>query len=179
MRRVLETNPKLTKVSNFYMGYWYMLFNIVCILSLLINVDLQILFIPGCTRFSIEGILNNLKAFNSSTETAGIKHTKTGGFYGITLDHYEQLNNLFGVQNNKHIPHYYHRVNLHAPCDDDRALDVEICLRCQNLRLVYDRPAGGCRPKDQCQACIICIPRCRGVHGSVGSVFTINHNHNR
>ncbi|KAJ0729411.1 putative F-box domain, leucine-rich repeat domain superfamily, F-box-like domain superfamily [Helianthus annuus] len=30
LRRVLETNPKLTKVSNFYIGYWYMLFNIVC-----------------------------------------------------------------------------------------------------------------------------------------------------
>ncbi|KAJ0489657.1 putative F-box domain, leucine-rich repeat domain superfamily, F-box-like domain superfamily [Helianthus annuus] len=141
LRRVLETNPKLTK-----------------------------LFIPGCTRLSIEGILNNLKAFNSSTETAGIKHIRTGGFYGITLDHYEQLNNLLGVQNNKHIPNYYHLANLHAPCDDDRALDVEICPRCQNLRLVYDCPAGGCRPKDQCRACIICIPRCaecgRCVHNS-------------
>ncbi|KAJ0725834.1 putative leucine-rich repeat domain superfamily [Helianthus annuus] len=141
LRRVLETNPKLTK-----------------------------LFIPGCTRLSIEGILNNLKAFNSSTGTAGIKHIRTGGFYGITLDHYEQLNNLLGVQNNKHIPNYYHLANLHAPCDDDRALDVEICPRCQNLRLVYDCPAGGCRPKDQCRACIICIPRCaecgRCVHNS-------------
>ncbi|MFS8008352.1 putative F-box domain, leucine-rich repeat domain superfamily, F-box-like domain superfamily [Helianthus anomalus] len=39
LRRILETNPKLTKVSNFYIGYWYMLFNIVRILSLLINVD--------------------------------------------------------------------------------------------------------------------------------------------
>ncbi|KAM0064636.1 hypothetical protein Hdeb2414_s0003g00105341 [Helianthus debilis subsp. tardiflorus] len=128
------------------------------------------LFIPGCTRLGIEGILNNLKAFNSSTETAGIKHIRTGGFYGITLDHYEQLNNLLGVQNNKHIPHYHHRANLHAPCDDDRALDVEICPRCQNLRLVYDCPAGGCRPKDECWAFIICFPRCaecgRCVHNS-------------
>ncbi|KAJ0449853.1 putative leucine-rich repeat domain superfamily [Helianthus annuus] len=127
LRRVLETNPKSTK-----------------------------LFIPGCTRLGIE--------------TAGIKHIRTGGFYGITLDHYEQLNNLLGVQNNKHIPHYYHRANLHVPCDNDRALDVEICPRCQNLRLVYDCPAGGCRPKDECRACIICIPRCaecgRCVHNS-------------
>ncbi|KAF5824218.1 putative F-box-like domain superfamily protein [Helianthus annuus] len=34
LRRVLETNPTLTKVTNFYIGYSYMLFNIVCILSL-------------------------------------------------------------------------------------------------------------------------------------------------
>ncbi|KAI3816748.1 hypothetical protein L1987_16452 [Smallanthus sonchifolius] len=141
LRRVLETNPKLTK-----------------------------LFIPGCTRLSIEGILNNLKAFNSSTETAGIKHIRTGGFYGITLDHYVQLNNLLGVHKNKYISHYYHRANLYLPRDDDCAIDVEICPRCQNLRLVYDCPAGGCQPKDQCRACIICIPRCaecgRCVHNS-------------
>ncbi|KAM0014878.1 putative F-box domain, leucine-rich repeat domain superfamily, F-box-like domain superfamily [Helianthus debilis subsp. tardiflorus] len=141
LRRVLETNPKLTK-----------------------------LFIPGCTRLSIEGILNNLKAFNSNTETAGIKHIKTGGFYGITLDHYELLNNLLGIQKINYIPHYYHRANSYMPCDDDRAIDVEICPRCQNLRLVYDCPAGGCQPKEQCRACIICIPRCaecgRCVHNS-------------
>ncbi|KAK9063507.1 hypothetical protein SSX86_017377 [Deinandra increscens subsp. villosa] len=142
LRRVLETNPKLTK-----------------------------LYIPGCTRLTIEGILNNLKAFNSSTETAGIKHIKTGGFYGITLDHYELLNNLLGIQKNNYIPHYYHRANLYSPCDDDdRAIDVEVCPRCQNLRLVYDCPAGGCQPKDHCRACIICIPRCaecgRCVHNS-------------
>ncbi|KAK1419975.1 hypothetical protein QVD17_29449 [Tagetes erecta] len=141
LRHVLETNPKLTK-----------------------------LFIPGCTRLSIDGILNNLKAFNSSTATAGIKHIRTGGFYGITLDHYEQLNNLLGVQKRSYIKHYYHRANLSSSCDDDRAIDVEICPRCQNLRLVYDCPAGGCQPKDQCRACIICIPRCaecgRCVHNS-------------
>ncbi|XP_076893061.1 F-box protein SKIP14-like [Bidens hawaiensis] len=141
LRRVLETNPKLTK-----------------------------LFIPGCTRLSIEGILNSLKAFNSSAETGGIKHIRTGGFYGITLDHFQQLNNLLGADKNKSIPHHYHRAKMYTQCDDDRSIDVEICPRCQNLRLVYDCPAGGCQPKDQCRACIICIPRCaecgRCVHNS-------------
>ncbi|XP_076901016.1 F-box protein SKIP14-like [Bidens hawaiensis] len=141
LRRVLETNPKITK-----------------------------LFIPGCTRLSIEGILNNLKAFNANTETAGIKQIKTGGFYGITLDHYKVLSNLLGIQKTSHVPNYYHRANSCHPCDDERALDVEICPRCENLRLVYDCPAGGCHPKEQCRACIICIPRCaecgRCVHNS-------------
>ncbi|KAD2803984.1 hypothetical protein E3N88_37361 [Mikania micrantha] len=142
LKHVLETNPKLTK-----------------------------LVIPGCTRLSIEGILNNIKAFNSNTETAGIKHIKTGGFYGITLDHYKLLNNLLGIQKNNYIPHYYHLANSYRSCDDDdRAIDVEVCPRCQNLRLVYDCPAGCCQPKDHCRACIICIPRCaecgRCVHNS-------------
>lgn len=121
-------------------------------------------------------MLNNLKAFKSSTETSGIKHIRTGGFYGITLDHYEQLKNLLGIEKSDYSPHYYHRANFcYLPYDnDDRAIDVGVCPRCQNLRLVYDCPAASCQPKDRCpdlcKACIICIPRCaecgRCVHNS-------------
>ncbi|CAH1429533.1 unnamed protein product [Lactuca virosa] len=109
LKRVLKTNPKLTKLS-----------------------------VPGCTRLTIEGILNNLKSFNSIAESGGIKHIRTES-------------------------------------DDDRAIDVEVCPRCQNLRLVYDCPGDSCQEKkdecpDFCRACIICIPRCcecgRCVHNS-------------
>nr|GEY36953.1 hypothetical protein [Tanacetum cinerariifolium] len=145
LKCVLETNPKLTK-----------------------------LFIPGCTRLSIEGIMNNLKAFNSNTETAGIKQIRMGGFFGITLDDFENLKCLLGIQKSDTSPRYYHRANLYFQSDDDRAIDVEVCPRCKHLRLVYDCPADGCQPKDKCpdlcRACIICIPRCaecgRCVHNS-------------
>lgn len=150
LRRVLETNPKLTKLS-----------------------------VPGCTRLTIEGILNNLKSFNSTAET-GIKHIRTGGFYGITIEHFEELKQLLGIQKTHHNPRYYHRGNLYSlesddNDDDDRAIDVEVCPRCQNLRLVYDCPGESCQVKkdqcpDFCRACIICIPRCcecgRCVHNS-------------
>lgn len=144
LKRVLETNPKLTKLS-----------------------------VPGCTRLSIDGILNNLKAFKSSTRgTSGIKHIRTGGFYGITYEHFKELKFLLGSDENMkndYLPHYYHRGNLYLP-DDERDIDVEVCPRCQNLRLVYDCPAEGCFGKDNCRACIICIPRCaqcgRCVHNS-------------
>ncbi|KAI3501836.1 hypothetical protein L1887_29862 [Cichorium endivia] len=144
LKRVLETNPKLTKLS-----------------------------VPGCTRLSIDGILNNLKAFKSGTGgTSGIKHIRTGGFYGITYEHFKELKFLLGSDDNMkndYLPHYYHRGNLYLP-DDERDIDVEVCPRCQNLRLVYDCPAEGCFGKDHCRACIICIPRCaqcgRCVHNS-------------
>ncbi|KAL4570130.1 hypothetical protein LXL04_025781 [Taraxacum kok-saghyz] len=148
LKRVLETNPKLTKLS-----------------------------VPGCTRLSIDGILNNLKAFKSGTGgTSGIKHIRTGGFYGITYEHFKELKFLLGTDNNNsnleksdYVPHYYHRGNVYLP-DDERDIDVEVCPRCQNLRLVYDCPAEGCFGKDNCRACIICIPRCaqcgRCVHNS-------------
>nr|XP_043607130.1 F-box protein SKIP14-like [Erigeron canadensis] len=149
LRHVLETNPKLTKLS-----------------------------IPGCTRLGIEGILSLLKAFKSSKGFSGIKQIRTGGFYGVTLEHYKELKFLLGTddsrQQNSYNPHYYHRGNLYLPSLDDRDIDVEICPRCQNVRLVYDCPAESCQVKDQCddlcRACIICIPRCvqcgRCVHNS-------------
>ncbi|KAL7586225.1 hypothetical protein Lser_V15G41027 [Lactuca serriola] len=150
LKRVLKTNPKLTKLS-----------------------------VPGCTRLTIEGILNNLKSFNSIAESGGIRYIRTGGFYGITLEHFEELKQLLGIEKNDHDndlnPRYYHRGNLYSESDDDRAIDVEVCPRCQNLRLVYDCPGDSCQEKkdecpDFCRACIICIPRCcecgRCVHNS-------------
>nr|GEW87282.1 hypothetical protein [Tanacetum cinerariifolium] len=149
LKRVLETNPKLTKLS-----------------------------IPGCTRLSSEGILKNLKSFNSSEGTSGIKHIRTGGFYGITHDQFNEVKCLLNTGGNKHqnscVPHYYLRGNSYLPSDDDRDIDVEVCPRCQNVRLVYDCPADSCQVKDQCaalcRACIHCIPRCaqcgRCVHNS-------------
>lgn len=149
LKHVLETNPKLTK-----------------------------LFIPGCTRLSIEGILKILKAFKSSKGTSGIKQIRTGGFYGMTHEHFKDLKFLLGtdddIEKNDHSSLYYQRGNFYTRSDDDRDTDVEICPRCQNVRLVYDCPAESCQVKDQrgdlCRACIICIPRCaqcgRCVHNS-------------
>ncbi|XP_071692968.1 F-box protein SKIP14-like [Rutidosis leptorrhynchoides] len=149
LKRVIETNPKMTKLS-----------------------------IPGCTRLSIEGILKILKTFKSSKGTSGIKQIRTGGFYGMTHEHFKDLKFLLGtddnMQKNNHISHYYQRGNLYRPSDDDRDTDVELCPRCQNVRLVYDCPLESCQVKDQrvdvCRACIICIPRCarcgRCVHNS-------------
>ncbi|KAF5945230.1 hypothetical protein HYC85_015458 [Camellia sinensis] len=126
------------------------------------------LCVPGCIRLSIEGILNNLKAFKSKG-SPGIKHLRIGGRYDVTNEHFEELKLLLNadihIQQNDHKPHFYHRGNLYLLCDDDRAVDIEICPRCQKLRLVYDCPAEGCQVKvgdatQACRACRVCIPRC-------------------
>ncbi|KAF8378150.1 hypothetical protein HHK36_029487 [Tetracentron sinense] len=138
LKRVLESNPRLTKLS-----------------------------VPGCTRLSVEGIVNNLKAFNS-LGTPGIKHLRIGGLYGVTQKHYEELMFLLGTENhmqlNAHKPRFYHSWQLYLSCDDDRAIDIEMCPRCQNSRLVYDCPAETCQGKQHatqlCRACTLCIARC-------------------
>lgn len=139
LKRVLESNPRLTKLS-----------------------------VPGCTRLSIEGVVSSLRAFKL-TSTQGIKHLRIGGLFGVTQEHFEELKFLLGsdcslTQQNYYKPHYYHRGNFYVSCDDERAIDIEKCPRCQNLRLVYDCPVDGCQGKEHatqaCRACTLCIPRC-------------------
>ncbi|KAL6566548.1 hypothetical protein OROGR_002163 [Orobanche gracilis] len=140
IRRLLETNPRLTK-----------------------------LFVPGCTRLTIEGILNNIKIHNSNKGIPGIKHLRIGRLFGVTREHFEELKLLLGsnpFKPEKHQkPHFYHQGNFYLPFDDDRAIDIEMCPRCKKFRLVYDCPAEGCQVKDNtasqmCRACTLCIARC-------------------
>ncbi|KAL2343427.1 hypothetical protein Fmac_004712 [Flemingia macrophylla] len=138
LNRVLKDNPKLIKLS-----------------------------VPGCTRLSIEGIVGILKAYNS-VDTQGVKHLHIGGLYGVTQKHFEELKLLLGADSQllQHSlkPHYYRRGNFYLPCNDNRTIDIEVCPRCQNLRLVYDCPAESCQVVEHttqaCRACTLCIPRC-------------------
>nr|GLL49541.1 F-box protein SKIP14-like [Ipomoea trifida] len=138
LRRVLEANPHLTKLC-----------------------------VPGCTRLSIEGIMNILRAFNSK-KGIGIRHLRIGGLYGVTHEHYEGLKSLLGAESlkeqNDPKPHFYLRGSVYRLCDDDRPIDIEVCPRCEKMRLVYDCPSEGCQVKDRatqgCRACTLCIARC-------------------
>ncbi|GMI99775.1 RCAR3 INTERACTING F-BOX PROTEIN 1 [Hibiscus trionum] len=138
LKCVVEENPKLVKLS-----------------------------IPGCTRLSIEGILNSLKALRSAGRQ-GVKHLRIAGVYGVTLKHFEELKLLLGMDNQiqqiEHKPLFYNRRNVYLSCEDDRAIDIETCPRCNNVRLVYDCPVEGCQQRDHsgqpCRACTLCIARC-------------------
>ncbi|GMH01527.1 hypothetical protein Nepgr_003366 [Nepenthes gracilis] len=131
------------------------------------NLRLTKLSVAGSTRLGVDGIVDCLKAFNS-VATIGIKQLRMGGIYGVTHDHFEELKSLLGISNHKPAsnlkPHFYGRGNLYISLEDDRAIDIEICPRCQNLRLVYDCPAESCKGKDHatqvCRACLLCIARC-------------------
>lgn len=138
LRRVLESNPKLTKLS-----------------------------VPGCTRLTIDGIMNSLRAFNS-TGTQGVKHLRIGGIFGMKPEIFEEMKSLLGtggqMQQSARKPRFHIRGSLYVPCDDDRDIDIETCPRCQNQRLVYDCPSETCQEKDHatqlCRACTLCIARC-------------------
>ncbi|KAM7269293.1 hypothetical protein ACFE04_024790 [Oxalis oulophora] len=152
LKRVLDSNPRLMKLS-----------------------------VPGCTRLSIDGVVKNIKAFNSMMGTQqGLKYLRVGGLFGVTHAHFEELKLLLGIDSEMpqltHKPHFFTGTKAYLSLEDDRALDVEMCPRCQNMRLVYDCPTKICQAKEVddalgcCRACTLCIARCfdcgRCVNGS-------------
>ncbi|ESR60402.1 F-box domain-containing protein [Citrus sinensis] len=138
LRRVLESNPRLTKLC-----------------------------VPGCSRLTVEGILGSLRAFNS-VGFPGIKCLRIGGLFDVTRKQFEELKSLLGADDNMQqktcVPQYFCWGQFYLPCDDDRAIDIDACPKCQKLGLVYDCPAESCRAKPDtaqlCRSCRLCIPRC-------------------
>ncbi|KAK6155260.1 hypothetical protein DH2020_009508 [Rehmannia glutinosa] len=138
LKHVLESNPGLTKLS-----------------------------VAGCIKLSIEGILHDVKAFNS-VALPGIKHLRIGELFGLTNQHFEEFKFLLGADEDKkssiYKPRFYRADQLYLSLDDERAIDIETCPRCEQARQVYDCPAESCQEKihsaKACRGCIFCISRC-------------------
>ncbi|XP_022774298.1 F-box protein SKIP14-like isoform X2 [Durio zibethinus] len=136
-------------------------------LALESNPRLNKLSVPECTRLSVEGILSNLRAFRSAG-FPGIKYLRIGGRFGVTEEQFKELKFLLGADKPMQLgaqkPQFFRQGQLHLMCDDDRAIDIEVCPRCQKLKLVYDCPSETCRRTHHaaqlCRACILCIARC-------------------
>nr|GMC91695.1 F-box protein SKIP14-like [Ipomoea batatas] len=138
LKLVLERNPRLAKLS-----------------------------VAGCTKLRLDSLLSIFKSIKCAGNL-GIKCLRIGGLFGITNEQFEELKILLGV-NNSQLPtvcklHFYRGDQLYLPLDDGRAIDIEICPRCQELRLVYDCPSESCQKMQHgnqlCRACILCVPRC-------------------
>lgn len=126
------------------------------------------LSVPECTSLTVEGILCNLRAFRSDG-SRGIKHLRIGGRFDVTEEQFKELKLLVGVDNSmqsrEQKPRFFRQGKLHSMSDDDdRAIDIEVCPRCQKLKLVYDCSSDSCRRTHDsaqlCRACILCIARC-------------------
>ncbi|KAE9619875.1 hypothetical protein Lal_00040137 [Lupinus albus] len=134
------------------------------------NPRLMKLVVPDCFRLTIEGILVNLRALKSSG-TPGIKYLRIGGLTGVsrvTEQQFEELKELLDaskyLQHRDQKPQFYRDGYSHIICEDGRAIDIEVCPKCQKLRPVYDCPAESCQQKHQsgqlCRGCTLCISRC-------------------
>ncbi|KAI3452527.1 hypothetical protein Pfo_009191 [Paulownia fortunei] len=138
LNHVLESNPGITKLS-----------------------------VPGCIKLRVERILHDLKVFNS-VALPGIKHLRIGELFGLTNQHFKEFKLLLGADEDKNScnykPRFYRAGQLYLSLDDERAIDIETCPRCQQARQVYDCPVESCQVKihstKTCRACIFCVSRC-------------------
>ncbi|KAK8574382.1 hypothetical protein V6N13_034326 [Hibiscus sabdariffa] len=114
LRHVLESNPKLTKLS-----------------------------VPECTRLNVEAILFNLRSFKSGG-FSGIKQLRIGGSFSVTEEQFKELKFLLGINNSmqsgEQKPQFFRQGQSHLMPDDDRAIDIEVCprwLAFSALRVVF------------------------------------------
>ncbi|XP_060191564.1 F-box protein SKIP14-like [Lycium barbarum] len=131
------------------------------------NPNLKKLSVPGCGRLTADGILRNLKILKSAGKPR-LKYLGIDGLFGMTHQHFEEFKVLLGVDSSKlpsnRKPRFFQGDQLSVSSDDDHAIDIEICPKCQQLRVVYDCPSESCQKKKStaqlCRACTICIKRC-------------------
>ncbi|WOK97420.1 hypothetical protein Cni_G06128 [Canna indica] len=127
-----------------------------------ISPKLKKLNVSGCVRLSLDGIINNLKLFQSQGMQR-IEHLRLGRLFVVSEEQYGELKSLLGIQQDQsHNPRFYHTCRISLACADDCVLDIEKCPVCQKYKLVYDCPSESCQSNGshQCRACDACIPRC-------------------
>ncbi|XP_059284838.1 F-box protein SKIP14-like isoform X1 [Lycium ferocissimum] len=130
------------------------------------NPSLDKLSVPGCMRLTADGILSNLKVLKTAGKIR-LKYLGIYGLFGVTSQHLEEFKLLIGVDNSKLPttckPRFFGSDQLWVT-SDDRAVDIEVCPKCQKLELVYDCPSESCQKKQSstqlCRACTTCIARC-------------------
>ncbi|GJW62633.1 glyceraldehyde-3-phosphate dehydrogenase, cytosolic, partial [Tanacetum coccineum] len=124
------------------------------------NVIQRNLGLTKCRRYH-----SILEISDISSGGSGIKRLRIGGMHSVTMEHFEELKKILFIDSQKQLtsnkPRFYHGGQLHLSLDDDRPIDIEACLKCHQLRQVYDCPAKTCEGRrDNCRACTFCIPRC-------------------
>ncbi|GLJ48244.1 hypothetical protein SUGI_1018570 [Cryptomeria japonica] len=173
------TNDSLIQLSSRAQGHLQCLSLVECLrvtdegLKVVLdsNPNLTKLCLPGCTRVSAEGIVQIVKDHteNNRNGMSGLKHLRIRGLYGLTKDHLDNLkssvNGGFQQQTGPVKPQFYHNGHYSFTYDDDRSIDVEVCPKCDNARLVYDCTRERCQQRkdhklQQCRGCIFCIARC-------------------
>lgn len=113
------------------------------------------LYVPGCTGLTPEGLLRAVKTLTAKS-TAFIS-LKINGIYNIKKEHLLILQPYI-PNTTKSKPRFYHKYSSSSFCsldEDARSIDVEICPKCKEVKLVFH-----CPKETACTGCFQCIPRC-------------------
>ncbi|NP_001240191.1 F-box protein SKIP28-like [Glycine max] len=138
------------------------------------------LHIPACTGITPEGVLGAVKTLCQRSNC--LKTLSINGIYNIQKEHLDMLimnlgkNQPLEEQQKQQQPVYYHErcsFSVFKQEESWRLIDLEICPRCFEVRMVYDCPKEHCTrrewPLAPCRGCNFCIPRCENCGGCIES----------
>lgn len=139
------------------------------------NPLLEKLFVTGCTRLTPGAVIKAVEMIPK------LKSLKINGIYNVNKDVLQTLHQQIREMSlpQTRVFNFYHRrhrtiISSVFENDDEvnPSIDLEICPRCQEVRMVFDCPRESCIVKVQnsptshrheinrCRACYYCIPRC-------------------
>ncbi|CAK9172243.1 unnamed protein product [Ilex paraguariensis] len=133
------------------------------------------LYFPACTSLTPEGIIRAVEALTKHNHQ--ILHSirlKINGIHNMKKDQLETLRSLIGLkqtqQQQEKRRNLYHKHNTFSTStfgheEDKCSIDVDICPKCNEVRMVFDCPMDRCERQRQnlrreCRGCCFCIPRC-------------------
>ncbi|KAK9277268.1 hypothetical protein L1049_006807 [Liquidambar formosana] len=134
------------------------------------------LYVPACTGLTPEGIIRAVKTLTEQYHN--LKSLKINGIYNIEKEHLEMLRYCFQKnpelqEKQKQQPSLFIDYgNCSAFEERSCSIDMDICPKCSEVRIVLDCPRETCekkreRPLTECRGCSICIPRCEECGGCV------------
>ncbi|XP_050231869.1 F-box protein SKIP28 [Mercurialis annua] len=139
------------------------------------NPYINKLHLPGCTSLTPEGIIIAVKTL--SQQPNSLKSLQINGIYNLNKQHLQTLSSCLRTDPAQKKPHpilYHHyRINPSSTCmEKDRIIDVDVCVKCDEVQMVFDCSRGICRQKRDrgsagCRGCNFCITRCEECGGCV------------
>ncbi|KAL2904591.1 F-box protein SKIP28 [Bienertia sinuspersici] len=121
------------------------------------------LYVAGCTGLTPDGVVMAVKTLVAKPTSTTLRRVKMSGLYNMKKEHLWTLKSCIPIPQSppRRKPRFYHKYTSSSYSsineeDDARPIDVEICPKCKEVKLVFD-----CPNEAECKGCFDCISRCK------------------
>ncbi|XXG81856.1 hypothetical protein AAC387_Pa09g2407 [Persea americana] len=125
------------------------------------NPHITKLHIPGCSALTPGGVVRAVEKLNN------LKHLRVYGIPNMKKEHLYSLNSLLRVNPRRPLVFYNGEHPTCSVTGDHPYIDVDICPKCNEVRIVFDCPREGRCQKWSCRGCLFCIVRCKECGGCI------------
>ncbi|KAL4317805.1 hypothetical protein GQ457_18G025750 [Hibiscus cannabinus] len=129
------------------------------------NPLIRKLHIPGCTGLTPDGVVTAVQKL--SDRQHGLESLRINGIGNMKKEHLERIQYYLQIQQERQplLYHNYRKFQAYRWEEHGRVIDVEICPKCNEVRVVFDCPREECKRKRDdsmtgCRTCMFCTPRC-------------------